>query len=341
MRRNRLVAVAALALLVLAAPFGLTLAARTQAAAGLRLMGPQGERIVVTLPELAKVPALDLAAACDRLAGHEGPARRLRAANPAAMAGCAGAGERGYPFYVELGDVLLAGAGSSRFEAQQMLAAMREALRSAPSADAAAMSFRALDARAADLAEPLRAPALYLVGAEALAAHAPFCTGENAARCRVETHSKRGQRLTAAGRWRGDADYLHAGIAAYREALDDAAAKSPDWVELHILIGSALARLSEQMVDRRATRVLLRQALDEYRRAAGAVEPENRSTRALINRNVCSIRQTLAGLEIDRLGTRRAIEECDKARTQARALSRPSASAAGGPGGNDACGQSS
>jgi len=35
---------------------------------------------------------------------------------------------------------------------------------------------------------------------------------------------------------------------------------------------------------------------------------------ALINQNVCSIRQPLAGIETDRAGTKRAIEECEKAR---------------------------
>jgi len=152
-----------------------------------------------------------------------------------------------------------------------------------------------------------------LIGAEAMAAHVTFCTGKGAPRCRMKSHSARGQDLSDAGRWRGDADLLRASIAAYREALRDVEAKSKDWVELHTLIGSALGQLSEQ-VETQAKAGLLRQALAEYEEAATAVAPDAEWTWALINQNVCSIRQPLAGIEKDRAGTKQAIEECEKAR---------------------------
>jgi tetratricopeptide (TPR) repeat protein len=58
---------------------------------------------------------------------------------------------------------------------------------------------------------------------------------------------------------------------------------------------------------------LLRQALAEYDEAAGAVPADDEYTWALINQNVCSIRQPLAAIEEDRARTMQAIGECEKA----------------------------
>jgi len=169
-----------------------------------------------------------------------------------------------------------------------------------------------LDTRATYLADPLHEPDFYLLGAEVMAARVMFCTGKDAPRCRVRTHSARGQDLFDAGRWRADPELLRAGIAAYREALRDAEVKSRHWMDLHTLIGSALAQLSER-VETAARAGLLRQALAEYDQASTAVDPSAEWTWALINQNVCSIRQPLAAIEKDRAGTNQAIEECEKA----------------------------
>src|SRR5262249_31773628 len=133
------------------------------------------------------------------------------------------------------------------------------------------------------------------------------------AECRAESHRRRGEALFDAGRWRADADLLRASIAAYREALRDVPEKSTAWIDLHTLIGSALRQLSEP-VDRGARAGLLVEALQESVQARSAVDPSAEWTWALINQNVCSIRQPLAGINLDRAETRLAIEECEKAR---------------------------
>jgi tetratricopeptide (TPR) repeat protein len=299
---------------------------RTPPGADFRMIGPRGGNIVVQLPQLTKIPPLDHAAACARVQAHNARARGLKRSAPddndddsarvvhhAAEAGCARSGERNYPFYDELGDVLNAGSSASRFDADQMLAAMREALRTASSADDVDTTLKGLNTRATYLAEPLHAPDFFLIGAEVMAVQAMFCTGKDAPACRAEAHSERGRALYGAGRWRADADLLRASIAAYRDALRDVDAKSRKWVEFHTLIGSSLGQLSEE-VDGEARAGLLRQALDEYGQAATAVDPAAEWTWALINQNVCSIRQPLAAIEMDRAGTKRAIEECEKAR---------------------------
>lgn len=296
----------------------------------LRLIGPQGVPIVVALPELMKVPELDIAAACASVEAHNARARRLRASTPetadddeaedtehtvykAAEAGCAGTGERGYEFYRDIGDVLRPTAKSTRFDADHMFASLREALRTAVSGEDITAIVLRLDSRASYLAERLHAPDFYLIAAEALVVRAQFCSGNDAARCRAETNRSRVEHLYDAGRWRADTDLLRAAIAAYREALHDVIDRSSEWVDLHTLIGSALAQLSEQH-DGDERRALLRQALDEYEVARTAVGPEAEWTWALINQNVCSIRQPLAALDSDRAATRLAIEECEKAR---------------------------
>src|SRR5262249_33729490 len=275
---------------------------------------------VVQLPELAKIPPLDLPAACAKVAVHNERARNLNASSfghegeylhtvyAAAEAGCSG-GERDYPFYDELGEVLA--FGESRGDADQLIAATREALRRAPSAQQAALQLRGLNRRLHPIADQL-APELYLIGAEAMEAHLNYCTGEDAAACRVHSHWARGENLAAAGRWRADAGSLRAGIAAYREALRDVPDQSKGWIELHTLIGSALAQLSEN-VDQRGSATLLLQALQEYVLATRAVGPSAQATWAMINQNVCSIREPYAAISKDRAGIQLAIEECEKA----------------------------
>ena len=119
--------------------------------AAFRLLGPLGELIAVQLPELAQIPPLDLAAACASLAAHNSKARALRGATAnadddeddedttrtiyrVAEAGCADAGKQGYRFYDELADALNTDSHLSRFDTDQTLAAMREALRTAATA---------------------------------------------------------------------------------------------------------------------------------------------------------------------------------------------------------------
>jgi hypothetical protein len=285
-----------------------------------QLIGPQGEPIVVQLPELAKVPPLDLAAACPAVAANDAAVRaKYRPEDRdssilAAAAGCAG-GPRAYAFYDELGDALAAPRESSLEDTHQTLAAMREALRAATSAKEVVATLRGLNRRAANRGDALHAPDLFLIGAEVMSVHLLYCTGnaKEAANCRADTNTQRGQDLFDAGRWRADTELLRGSIAANREALRDTEEKSDDWVELRARIGSALGQLSEQ-TSGDAKRALLRQALDEYELAASAVDPSSQSTWAMINQNVCSIRQPLAAMDQDRANTRRAIEECEKAR---------------------------
>lgn len=298
--------------------------------AAFRLLGPQGELIVVQLPELAQIPPLDLAAACASLAAHNSKAHALRGATAnadddeddedttravyrVAEAGCADAGKQGYQFYDELADALNTDSQLSRFDTDQTLAAMREALRTATTADDVVGMLAGIDTRATYVADRLHAPNLYLVGAEVMAVRATFCAGADAASCRATTHSKRGQDLSDAGRWRADADLLRGAIAAYREALRDAEARSSVWIDLHTLIGSALGQLSERQDDQ-GKRASLREALAEYELARSAVKPSDDWTLALIDQNVCSIRQPLAAMDRDRANTNLAIEECEKAR---------------------------
>jgi len=304
--------IAALAVIVIAASFGGVRLPRVQADAPVRVIGPHGEPIVVQLPELAKISPLDLAAACDVLARPD--AREARDEHPVALAGCTGEHDKDYAFYDDLGDMLTEFAEASSFDANQMIAAMREALVLAPTAEDVSVTLRGLAARATSLVDRLHAPDYYLLGAEVMAAHLQFCTGEKAAACRRDTHEDRGLHLSGAGRWRGDADLLRAGIAAYREALKDAPEKSSNWVDLLTHVGSALGQLSERTDDTRVRRTLLREALQEYLRASGAVNQDERSTWAMINQNVCSIRQPLAALDQNRYGSREAIAECEKAR---------------------------
>jgi hypothetical protein len=253
--------------------------------AAFRLMGPAGKYVGVQ-PQLAKIPPLDFAVACAKVKAHNAKARELERSAPddhdddpsrtvhrAAEAGCTNSAERASAFYDELSDVLNSGSSASRFGAEQLLAATREALRAAPSADDVGVTLRGLDTRATYLAEPLHEPDFYLIGAEAMAAHVILCAGKDAPSCRRKSHSARGRDLFDAGRWRADAELLRASIAAYREALRDAAAKSKNWVELHTLIGSALAQLSEQ-VETPARAGLLREALAEYEEASTAVRPD-------------------------------------------------------------------
>jgi hypothetical protein len=293
------------------------------------IVGPKGEPIVVQLPELAKIPPLDLAAVC-ALVAKQNEALRAKAlpgsdqksvdgdpgVRNTAEAACTGAGQRDYGFYDALVDALNASTQSSRFDAYQMIAALREALRAATAPRDVVSTLRALAARAANRGDRLHAPDLYLIGAEVMAVRVMYCAGENEAkpaRCRVDAHTKRGENLFDAGRWRADPNLLRAGIAAYRDALGDAAEKSEDWTDLHARIGSALAQMSEQETgDPR--RALLRQALDEYEIAIRAIDASSGSIVAMINQNVCSIRQPLAGMDMNRAETRRAIAECEKAR---------------------------
>jgi hypothetical protein len=158
----------------------------------------------------------------------------------------------------------------------------------------------------------LHAPDYFLIAAEGMAVRVQYCGGKKGVECRTASHARRGQSLSDAGRWRADANLLSAGIAAYREALHDVEAESSTWIELHTLIGSTLAQLSERY-EGEARRPLLRQALDEYE-AASALDPSQAWRWALIHQNVCSIRQPLAAIDVDRASTRRAIEECEKAR---------------------------
>ena len=172
-----------------------------------------------------------------------------------------------------------------------------------------------MDRRATNRGDELHAPDLFLIGAEVLSIRLQYCIGpeKEAAECRAETHAKRGQDLFDAGRWRADSELLRASVAAYREALRDLKAKTYAWTDAHMQMGSALGQLSEQGSGD-AKRALLRQALGEYETAAGAVDPASQSTWAMINQNVCSIRQPLAAMDKDRAETKRAIEECEKAR---------------------------
>jgi hypothetical protein len=298
-------------------------APRPQPPTDFRLPGPQGEPIVVQLPELSRIPPLDLAAACPLVAAHNDNARKNAEAAPgegwnshlyrAAEAGCADAGRRAHLFYDELGRFFGAGREPSRFDALQAVAAMREALRTATTAKDVVAALKALDVVAPGLAEPLHAPDFFLITAEAVAVRVLYCDGEDAARCRRESHARRGQDLLDAGHWRADASLVRAGIAAYREALRETAAGSPEWVELHTSIGNGLAQLSEQYAGP-ARLPLLREALDEYELAGAAADPADRSTWARINQNLCSIRQPLAAIDRDRADMRRAMAECDQAR---------------------------
>jgi tetratricopeptide (TPR) repeat protein len=163
-------------------------------------------------------------------------------------------------------------------------------------------------------ADALNDPDLFLIGAEALALRAQYCEPDSrgAAPCRATTHTLRGEHLFDAGRWRGDARLLRASIAAYRQALRDTPSKSAEWITLHARLGDALAQLSER--DGEERRGLLRQALDEYALAQPSVDPTERWTIAMFDQNICSIRQPLAALDQDRVDTRRAIDECEKAR---------------------------
>ena len=297
--------------------------ARSQPDHDFRLVGPQGEPIVVQLPELMKIRPLDVADACDSILSHNANARGNAAAAPgagweysiyrAAEAGCADPDARTYPFYEDIVTFYRVARDLSRDDMQQFLAAMRDALRAATAPKDVAGMLTILWANAPGFAEPLHAPDLFLVGAKAMELRVRYCEGDDAATCRREAHMKRGQSLFDAGRWRADADLLRAGIAAYREALSQTEVNSSEWVELRTLIGSSLGQLSERF-EGEARRPLLRAALDEYELARSAADPSDHSTWAMINQNVCSIRQPLAGLDRDRANTRLAIEECDKAR---------------------------
>jgi hypothetical protein len=298
-----------------------------EAQAAFHLPGPQGQPIVVQLPELASLPPLDLAAACATLAAHNAKAHALGGAAQAddddedpkltvyglAEAGCADAGKRGYRFFDQLADTLNADSGLNRFDTEQTLAAMRGALQTATSPEEVAATLAGIDTRATYMADRLHAPDFYLLGAEVMAVGATYCTGTDAASCRAKTHSKRGQDLSDAGRWRADADLLRAAIAAYREALRDTEPKSSLWIDLHTLTGSAFGQLSEQLDDQ-GKRASLREALNEYELARAAVKPSDDWTLALIDQNVCSIRQPFAAMDRDRVNTNLAIEECEKAR---------------------------
>jgi hypothetical protein len=314
--------------LIAAAYFGYFHASKTRQQADFQLLGPRGEPIIVQLPQLLKIPSFDVVAACAAADAHNSKARALeksapqadddddedtgRAIYPAAEAGCAG-GERAYPFYDELADILIAGSTSSRSGTDQVLAAMREALRTAASRGDVETALESIESFTTSSADRMHAPDFYLLGAEAMALRVIFCDGAHAASCRVKAHSRHGQDLFDAGRWRANADLLRAAIAAYREALRDAVPKSADWIDLHTLIGSAFGQLSEQQDDP-GKRASLQEALDEYKLAGAAVDQSDEGTWALINQNVCSIRQPLAAMDRDRINTNRAIEECEKAR---------------------------
>lgn len=298
-------------------------------AADFTLIGPQGAPVVVQLPELAKVPPLDLPAACALVKQQNDRmrvARNENGANPpgfdinryiraAAEGACDGTTERGYHFYQELGEALGAPTQKSRDDTYQMIAALREALRAATAPEDVAETLRELGTRGAPQADRLSEPDLFLIGAETMALRVRYCDLDpsEAAACRAASHMQRGSDLFDAGRWRADVKLLRESIAANRDALRDTREKSDDWVELHARIGNALAQISERE-DGEARRPWLRQALDEYELARGAVDPTDHPTWAMINQNVCSIRQPLAAIDRDQAGTRLAIEECDKAR---------------------------
>jgi hypothetical protein len=210
------------------------------------IVGPKGEPVVVQLPELAKVPPLDVAAACALLAKQNETQRAelwarlgqdskeaeshssIRSASEAA---CADPGRRNYEFYDDLADALNDQKQSSRTDAYQMIAALREALRAATVPTDIDSTLLALALRGGDRGDRLHAPDLYLIGAEAMAVRVTYCAEEDpkkAARCRMNVNMRRGENLFDAGRWRADVKLLQAGIAAYREALADAPDKSDD-----------------------------------------------------------------------------------------------------------------
>src|SRR5215469_9510982 len=98
--------------------------AQRDPAAEFRLIGPQGDTAVVRLPELAKLPPLDLDAACVALRAHNAEARAMRQSWPGdvrdgfakavvydgAEAGCSSPAARNYEFYDALGDALNTGS---------------------------------------------------------------------------------------------------------------------------------------------------------------------------------------------------------------------------------------
>lgn len=293
------------------------------------LIGPQGEPQAVQMPLLARVPPLDLDAACALVRKQNENLReanrRLQDERPGSSdissyvrdpveAACADTTRREYAFYDELSESLDAPTQRSREGVYQLLAARREALRRATEAAEVGATLQSLALEAGARADEVNDPDLFLIGAEALALRAQYCAVDTreAAACRAATHKLRGEHLFDAGRWRGDAKLLRQSTGAYRQALNDTAAKSDEWVTLHARLGDALAQLSERESEER--RGLLRAALDEYELAQPFVDPDGRWTVAMFNQNICSIRQPLAALDRDRVGTRRAIDECEKAR---------------------------
>jgi len=300
------------------------------------LVGPQGEPMVVRLPELAKTPPLDLAAACALVAKQNAGLRDFRksaADNPAqaailegairtaAEAGCSAGGPRDFRFHDQLSDALASPTQKSRDDVFQVVAASREALRVATSPAQVVTALEGLTGRVAVRGDAVSAPDLYLIAAEALALRTHYCSGnaEQVASCRASANMKRGEHLFDAGRWRADANLLQASIAASRAALRDLAETSSDVVDVRARIGDALSQMSE-LKEVGARRALLRQALDEYALALGAVDasaspaPLREANEAMIYQNVCAIRQPLAALDKDRENTQRAIAECEKSR---------------------------
>jgi tetratricopeptide (TPR) repeat protein len=282
-----------------------------------------GERETIHLPLLAAIPAFDRDSACALVKEHNARARELNA-HPApdqddddpaldiydaAEKGCNGTAELDYKFYHELGGLLgkVADNSRTRSAANQMLGAMREALKAAQTLDQSQSILQQIEINSVYQAQPLRDSTMFLIGVEAAAPLLRFCgSDENAVECRRDANESSGDALADAGRWLGRADLLRQAVLSYRAALEGLKPNSSDWIHRHTDIGSTLSYEGE--LEPAAARIAtLQAALGEYD-LVSAADPAV-GNEDWVRQNRGSILQPLADLTHDRAMMNRAIDD--------------------------------
>lgn len=278
-----------------------------------RVIGPNGLEIDASLPNLAALP-FDLTTACAEAKSYTSDAATLNGF-PDDLSGCEQDGPKSVDFYRTLGALLYnRHIGLSAVNATHAISSLREALHRAQSAAEVAELLDLIGTRAAGLAETSGRPELFSVAAEVMGLRATYCIDGNHD-CRVAALWAQANDLSDAGRWKGDPALLLAAIAVYRRGIDGTDERSPKWVSLQTGLGSALAQLSESQTDRTAKRNFLQEALDIYEAVSNVVPSSAASSWAMIQQNMCSIREPLAGVDRDRNTLKKAIEECKAAAT--------------------------
>jgi tetratricopeptide (TPR) repeat protein len=194
----------------------------------------------------------------------------------------------------------------TRSAANQMLGAMRDALKAAKNPAQAQRVLQTIEGNVIYLAEPLHDSTMFLIGAEAATPLPIFCGGEKAVECRRDANERLGTSLEDGGRWLGRADLLHQAALAYRRGLEGLDPGSSDWTHRHTDIASALSYEAEHEPPEGKI-ATLKDALAEYDLVT-ATDPSTEQW-DWIRQNRGSILEPLADLQHDPKLMARAVDD--------------------------------